>query len=692
MNLKSFLFRYLLGIDENSAAYILQQSGLFSSYSKLEMEQLAKAAEWVHFNSGTLIFRENEIGDCLYVIQEGSVRVFTQNEGQEVVLSRLEKYRYFGEQALLEETPGKRNASVIAITDVSLFKISHSQFQKILKKNQGLKSVLQRYGNEELFEKATKQNGVLSLLSHQPITENKKFATFQDGEKIFSKGDPPDKVYLILSGTVHIFLSDEKNPTTIMKPGEFFGEKGVIENKPRKGTAVAIGEVKLAEFDSEAFRTAYHTVPELNEYIGEIQNIYQLSQDQYVTLYHGKFLGFEAICAIFQLKKGRRVVSSRVIGKEIFTMSQANIPAGEKLIFNEGDTSREILLDQNKVVGFTSIGFWDEINEMCNRILRDKELDTASQKLFKATGRTTVKSDVAINDPLRTICSCMRISSATIIRTIQEGASDINKIEEKTGAGSVCGGCRQTINQFLGRGHWTMASIINVIRCNRTTHSFQIKPYGKSIQIYNPGQYLFIQALVNRDWIERTYTLTSVSKIHGYYEITIQQEPKGFLSHWIFEHEGNDPLIRVSDPLGNFIFSPEKKEPAVCFVAGIGMTPALSFARSNFQGKRRLYIDYSARGIDRFIYSNELQNLSEQFANVSIYLRDTTKAGRITAGTIEEIAKKNPTAEYFICGPKSYMEMVVKVLHQISVNSDRIHIEDFVPAGGPIKEQDNARQ
>ncbi len=69
---------------------------------------------------------------------------------------------------------------------------------------------------------------------------------FEEGETIFSEGEPSVLCYKILSGSVEIFLNDPLDANSgnlvsvaLCRPGEIIGEMGVIEDGPRSATAVA---------------------------------------------------------------------------------------------------------------------------------------------------------------------------------------------------------------------------------------------------------------------------------------------------------------------------------------------------------------------------------------------------------------------------------------------------------------------
>lgn len=47
------------------------------------------------------------------------------------------------------------------------------------------------------------------------------------------------------------------------------------------------------------------------------------------------------------------------------------------------------------------------------------------------------------------VCHCRAVSHTTVLEAIGEGAIDIDAVAATCGAGSVCGGCRPTVQSFL---------------------------------------------------------------------------------------------------------------------------------------------------------------------------------------------------------------------------------------------------
>lgn len=80
------------------------------------------------YEDGEYIVREGEVGDCMYVVQDGRVEVFTERGGKEVRLEILNSGDFFGEMALFDRDV--RSASVRTLGDARILTIDKKNFMR----------------------------------------------------------------------------------------------------------------------------------------------------------------------------------------------------------------------------------------------------------------------------------------------------------------------------------------------------------------------------------------------------------------------------------------------------------------------------------------------------------------------------------------------------------------------------------
>lgn len=78
------------------------------------------------YNSGEIIVRQGDVGECMYFIQAGKVEVIREGDGKEVKLAELGHGEFFGEMALFEK--GVRSATVRPMGEVRVLSVDKRLF------------------------------------------------------------------------------------------------------------------------------------------------------------------------------------------------------------------------------------------------------------------------------------------------------------------------------------------------------------------------------------------------------------------------------------------------------------------------------------------------------------------------------------------------------------------------------------
>ncbi len=111
---------------------------LFSAIPGDDLAQLALVTDEIHREAGHVIIREGEVGESLYLLVDGRVRVLKGDRS----VAELGEREVFGEMALLD--PGPRSATVQALTDVVMLCIKREDFSDIMtEKNEIARGIIQ---------------------------------------------------------------------------------------------------------------------------------------------------------------------------------------------------------------------------------------------------------------------------------------------------------------------------------------------------------------------------------------------------------------------------------------------------------------------------------------------------------------------------------------------------------------------
>jgi nitric-oxide synthase len=225
---------------------------------------------------------------------------------------------------------------------------------------------------------------------------------------------------------------------------------------------------------------------------------------------------------------------------------------------------------------------------------------------------------------------------------------------------------------------------------NDNVRSYELEPIEKSVARSLAGQHIVIEGKIDGLWVSRCYTLTSIAEDQSHYEITVKREEQGLFSRWLFDHDREQIMLRVSIPQGEFFLEHETAAPALCFVAGIGVTPAIAFGRKLLAGnhKKHLHIDYSVRRRIDLAFHDELTDWPKRCPNVSVNVRVTSEQGRITEQDIRDLMSAHAGADAFICGPEAFESALRATLAKADMPPNKIFVEQFVNAGAPITSPD----
>jgi CRP/FNR family transcriptional regulator, cyclic AMP receptor protein len=75
--------------------------------------------------------------------------------------------------------------------------------------------------------------------------------------KIIGAGDPTDSLYVVINGRLKVLMSDEQGREVILSilgPGEYFGEMGLLDESPRSATVVTLEACELLTISSADFK------------------------------------------------------------------------------------------------------------------------------------------------------------------------------------------------------------------------------------------------------------------------------------------------------------------------------------------------------------------------------------------------------------------------------------------------------
>jgi CRP-like cAMP-binding protein len=248
---------------------ILRENPIFNSLSDDELTQILNSTDngIEEYTEKETIIRESEIGDCMYVVLEGTVEVSIRSGagGRDITVATLRAGDFFGDTSLLPDTTDRRNASVTAKQACKLFRID---------KKHVLVSILGKVDEtEDITIQHTARIGdeVLELLKgmrlFNSLTDEElvKIGTWTEiltvgpGEFVLKESEEGEYLYVVLEGSVQIFTMDDHAKITILaehERGSYFGEQALLPGGSGKRNAYVRSNamVRLIQVPKEYFR------------------------------------------------------------------------------------------------------------------------------------------------------------------------------------------------------------------------------------------------------------------------------------------------------------------------------------------------------------------------------------------------------------------------------------------------------
>ena len=196
---------------------------------------------------------------------------------------------------------------------------------------------------------------------------------------------------------------------------------------------------------------------------------------------------------------------------------------------------------------------------------------------------------------------------------------------------------------------------------------------------YRPGQFCTFRFRIDGDEQLRSYSMSSAPATDPDLTVTVKRVANGVVSNHFLDHVAAGDTVELTKPAG--VFCPQDAErPVIGLCGGSGVTPVVSIAKQ--------VLATSARPV-RLLYAN--RNAGSVIFEAQLLELETAHSGRLEvrhhldeAGGFlgpEEVAMfvgSQLDADFYICGPGPFMDLVERVLAEQGVAQERVFIERFL--------------
>ena len=265
-------------------ANLLKRIKYFSGYDDSELERIIRAKDNAveSFGPKYHIFRENDVGEHMYIILEGHVDVYLKGtySRTESYIATLGEGDYFGENAALTKEVTRRTASVRTTMATTVFKIhkNYVSFEREPDKDIEFAGRFPAHEVRDMIGKIPLFKGLTQDEFHN-VDEWTTVVNVKQSEYIYKHGDPAEYMYVVLEGAVELLrMGSSGNPYGIpgvYETGEYFGEDALMdpesEDKRHHNFARAKVDSRLIKIPKKIFELLMDRDKNLIDYMKKIE-------------------------------------------------------------------------------------------------------------------------------------------------------------------------------------------------------------------------------------------------------------------------------------------------------------------------------------------------------------------------------------------------------------------------------------
>ncbi len=224
-------------------------------------------------------------------------------------------------------------------------------------------------------------------------------------------------------------------------------------------------------------------------------------------------------------------------------------------------------------------------------------------------------------------------------------------------------------------------AVVDVVDETPDTRSFvlEIPPALQETFRYVAGQFCTFRAAIDGEPTVRCYSMSSSPEVGDPFTTTVKRVPAGRMSNWMNDTLTPGDTVEVMAPSGLFVLR-DAETPIVAFAGGSGITPVISVIKSALATTARpILLVYANRSADAVIFDVELERLREaSCGRLTVHHHLDSERGFLDAAQCEALVGDRAHADFYVCGPGPYMDIVETALARLDVSSDRVFIERFV--------------
>lgn len=230
-------------------------------------------------------------------------------------------------------------------------------------------------------------------------------------------------------------------------------------------------------------------------------------------------------------------------------------------------------------------------------------------------------------------------------------------------------------------------TVKRVVRETADTRSFvlDVPDALQDSYLYRAGQFCTFRVHLDGEEQLRCYSMSSSPETDADLTVTVKRVPGGLVSNWFHDSVAEGDVLECTRPAGVFCLR-DNARPVVAFCGGSGITPVLGLAKSALATTdRAVALLYANRDAHSVIFEDDLARLADAHTGrLAVTHHLDSDAGLLTQESVAAFAGPYAdAADFYLCGPTPFMDLVERALLDLGVGPDRILVERFGAAAQP---------
>ncbi|MCJ7663932.1 MAG: cyclic nucleotide-binding domain-containing protein, partial [Desulfobacterales bacterium] len=243
---------------------------LFADLSEEEFQQVLTRIKSYQVDKESLICKEGEQGDSIYVISQGKVGIYkyTIKEKKEVLLNILEAGDFFGEFSFFSHQ--RRSASARALTDVSLLEMTQEDFDEIKRVYPNISEVLLTLYKGRVVDTILALSPPFNALSphdRKRLVERFSHQVVDPHMTVIQEGTLPAFLYLIKSGRAEVIIDESGKEVIVghLAAGDIFGEISLLLGRNHTASVRTVTRTELLMASKNDVEEILGVYPQIRE-------------------------------------------------------------------------------------------------------------------------------------------------------------------------------------------------------------------------------------------------------------------------------------------------------------------------------------------------------------------------------------------------------------------------------------------